>query len=66
MEHSFITVKEAAPRLLTSEAQVYEWVRNGTLTAPVIARISRKILVNSQELDTWLRNGGTLQKEKEA
>ena len=60
----FITAKKAAERLMTSEAQVFEWVRNGTITAPVAARINRKILISSIELDIWLRNGGTMQKRQ--
>jgi hypothetical protein len=60
----FITAKKAAEKLMTSEAQVFEWVRNGTIAAPVAARINRKILINSQELDLWLHNGGTMQKRQ--
>jgi excisionase family DNA binding protein len=58
----FKTCKEAAKRLLTSEAQIFEWVRNGTLSAPVVARIGRKILINPQELESWLQRGGSMQK----
>lgn len=62
----FKTCKETAKRLLTSEAQVFEWVRNGTLSAPVVARIGRKILINSNELELWLQRGGTMQKDSKA
>lgn len=57
----FLTAKEAASIIRTSEPMVFEWVRNGTLTAPVVSRIGRKILINADELETWLRNGGTAQ-----
>lgn len=60
----FITAKQAAEKLMTSEAQVFEWVRNGTIAAPVAARINRKILINLYELDLWLRNGGTAAKKQ--
>ena len=62
----FITAKQAAEKLMTSEAQVFEWVRNGTITAQVAARINRKILINADELEIWLRNGGTMQKQLQA
>jgi len=61
-EAKFITAKKAAERLMTSEAQVFEWIRNNTITAPVVARINRKIIIDSRELDLWLKNGGTAQK----
>ncbi len=60
----FITAKEAAEIVRTSEPMIFEWIRNGTLTAPVVSRIGRKILINSQELDLWLHNGGTMQKRQ--
>jgi excisionase family DNA binding protein len=58
----YLSAKETAKKIRTSEAQVFEWVRNGTLKNPVVARIGRKILINARELDTWLQKGGSMQK----
>lgn len=65
-DREFLTAKEAAEKIRTSEAMVFEWVRNGTLESPVVARIGRKILINSQELELWLQRGGTMQKDSKA
>jgi excisionase family DNA binding protein len=61
--NEFLTAKEAAQRIRTSEAQVWQWIREGKLLPPVVAKIGKKILVNSHELNSWLRDGGTIQKE---
>ncbi len=60
----FITAKEAAAIILTSEPMIFEWIRNQTLKPPIVTHIGRKILINEKELKLWLRNGGTLRKPK--
>lgn len=62
MENEFETVKESAKRVRTSEAQFYNWIREGTLKSPVVTKIGRKILVNPRELENWLKNGGSMQR----
>lgn len=59
-----LTPKEVAvPYFRTSEAMVYEWVRQGVFPPNVVFRIGRKVLFNKSHLEDWIANGGTLQKE---
>lgn len=61
-----LTAKEVAPRYFrTSEAVVYQWMRQGIFPRNVAFRIGRKVLFNKLELETWLQNGGTIQNQSD-
>ncbi len=60
MSKKLLTVREAAQRLLVTEAYVYTQIREGGLPAPVATRVGKCYRIDSDELDAWLASGGTL------
>jgi len=54
-----MTVGEAAELLRVSLPRAYELIRTEVLRPPVVVRLGRQLRINGDELDLWLRNGGS-------
>lgn len=54
-----MTVGEAAELLRVSPARAYELIRTEVLRPPVVVRLGRQLRINADELNLWLRDGGS-------
>jgi excisionase family DNA binding protein len=52
-----------AIRLGISRAQVYNLIRDGSLTAPVLVKVGKRHRINPEEAEKWILAGAQLRTE---
>ena len=51
--------KFGSRRLGVTDQRFYDMVRDGIISAPVIVKLGRTVMVNPEELEGWIAAGGT-------